>query len=97
MKTGITVIAIIFVATCCGTPATNTDTTKSAEKRNSPTDKIQKAEPNITTARKNILDAVYSNKILSYKNSINDKVTTLKKINKEIEGPTENGEATTEI
>lgn len=93
MKTGIPVIAIIFVATCCGTPVTNTDTTKSAKKGNSPTDTIQKAEPNITSASKDTLDTVYNNKILSYKDSINNKIKTLKKINRDIEGSAEGGEA----
>lgn len=93
MKTEITVIAIIFVATCCGIPATNTDTTKSAEKVNSPTDTIQKAEPNITNASKDTLDTVYNNKILSYKDSVNNKIKTLKKINRDIKGSAEGGEA----
>lgn len=93
VKTRITAIAIIFVAICCGSPKTNTNTSKPAEKENSLTDTIQKAEPNLTTAYQDALDTVYRNKILSYKDSIDRKVKTLKKISKNLEGSAEGGEA----
>jgi len=85
------IIAILVVS--CGNPSANNRLKQQMVDRDTLLPDTFKRREVITNSLVTEGDTLYSNGILSYKDSIDNKVQALRKINKRLEGSSEGGEA----